>query len=259
MPELPDLQVFSYNLQKKVTGIKLQEIKVLVAKKINVSVTALQEALLHHQIDLVKRVGKELHFQFDNGHVLALHLMLHGELLEFKGEDIPNYCILAMIFVDGNGLALTDFQKMATPTLDPLPSPVPDALSPEINLAFFKNLLAEKKTTIKNILLDQKLIRGIGNAYADEILWDARISPFSLVNKIPEPKINALVKSIRFILSDAEKQLLKTHPDIISGEYRSFLKIHGPHIKVSPSGAEVLVKKTGSRKTYYTMEQELFL
>ncbi len=68
---------------------------------------------------------------------------------------------------------------MATPTLNPAPSAAPDALSEEVNFEFLKTLLSTKKGSIKNILLDQKLIRGIGNAYADEILWDARISPFS--------------------------------------------------------------------------------
>ncbi|MET3115703.1 formamidopyrimidine-DNA glycosylase [Pedobacter sp. CG_S7] len=91
MPELPDLQVFSYNLQKRVTGKKLKEINVLVSKKINVTEADLQQALLHHQINLVKRVGKQLHFQFDNGHVLAFHLMLNGKLLEFEGEEVPKY------------------------------------------------------------------------------------------------------------------------------------------------------------------------
>jgi len=258
MPELPDLQLFSRNLHQKLAGKKLIEIKVLVAKNLNVTEKTLQETLLDRQLHAVKRIGKELHFEFDNDHVLALHLMLHGELHYFDDDDLPKFTILAMGFSNGKGLALSDFQKMATPTLNPAPSTALDALSEEVHPDFFKKLLHNSKATIKNILLDQKLIRGIGNAYADEILWDARISPFSIAGKIPDEKIYALVKSIKSVLLDAEKQLGLAHADIISGEYREFLNIHGPQIKKSPTGAEVLIKKTSGRKTYYTEEQELF-
>ncbi|WP_432711751.1 DNA-formamidopyrimidine glycosylase family protein [Pedobacter sp.] len=258
MPELPDLQVFSKNLNKELAGKKLQQLTVVVPKKLNVPEKQLQEALVKQQLEEVKRVGKELHFVFKNGHVLGLHLMLHGELTFFEGEDLPKFTIIALQFDHGKGLALSDFQKMATPTLDPEPSSAPDALSKEIDLDFLRKLLQSQKTSIKNILLDQHLIRGIGNAYADEILWDAGISPFSSAPKIPDDKIKTLLQSIRATLKGAEAQLLKAHPEIISGEYREFLKVHGPKITHSPTGAEVLVKKIGSRKTYYTAEQELY-
>ncbi|HXL58066.1 MAG TPA: hypothetical protein VN958_17510 [Chitinophagaceae bacterium] len=60
------------------------------------------------------------------------------------------------------------------------------------------------------------------------------------------------------MLQDAEKQILKTHPDIISGEVRDFMNIHNPKKKQSPAGADIHYKTVSSRKTYYTDEQELF-
>ncbi len=134
----------------------------------------------------------------------------------------------------------------------------PDALSNEIQADYLKQHLSKKRTTIKNFLLDQNAIRGIGNAYADEILWDARLSPFSVCNKIPDNKIKALIKSIRIVLEDAEKQLLKSHPDIITGEVRDFLNIHNSKKTHSPAGGVIYNKTVASRKTYYTEEQELF-
>ena len=108
------------------------------------------------------------------------------------------------------------------------------------------------------MLLDQKIIKGIGNAYADEILWDAGISPFSVSNKIPADKLKALAASIKTILNNAEKQIKKSHPDIIKGEVRDFLLIHNSKKKTSPGGAQILQKEIGGRKTYYTNEQELY-
>ncbi len=96
----------------------------------------------------------------------------------------------------------------------------------EMNTSFLKETLSAKKTVIKTILLDQHIIRGIGNAYADEILWEAGISPFSVANKIPADKIKDLAAAIKKVLKDGEHQIKKEKPDIISGEVRDFLKIH---------------------------------
>src|SRR5204863_491979 len=111
-------------------------------------------------------------------------------------------------------------------------------LSPVVDEKFLANAL-KSRSTIKNVLLDQKVIRGIGNAYADEILWDAGISPFSVGNKIPPAYIRALAKSIKKVLKNAEKQIRKHHPDIIAGEVRDFLFIHNAQKKESPGGVTI--------------------
>ena len=84
------------------------------------------------------------------------------------------------------------------------------------------------------------------------------ISPFSVCNKIPADKVRDLAKSIRKVLTTAEKKILKSHPDIINGEVRDFLDIHNSKKQKSPTGALIRTSKAASRKTYYTDEQELF-
>ena len=257
MPELPDLQVFSHNLNKLLHGKKVKKVLIEGAKKLNISASSLKSTLVGQVVKKVYREGKELHFKFNKGDVLALHLMLRGKLYLFDSKNEHKYTILEIIFEDDSGLALTDFQGQATPTLNPDNKEAPDALSETINYKFLKEKLSKTRAAIKNLLLDQHVIRGIGNAYADEILWDAGISPFSVSNKIPDAKVKTLAKSIKNVLQDAEKQIRKNHPDIIAGEIRDFLKIHNSKKKESPSGAPILVKD-GGRKTYYTEEQELF-
>ncbi|MEP6595132.1 MAG: hypothetical protein ABJA71_04255 [Ginsengibacter sp.] len=153
-------------------------------------------------------------------------LMLRGQLYIFEKNNDHKFSIIELLFTEDIGLALSDYQKAATPTLNPEEREVPYALLESANYNFLKQKLQSTKTTIKNLLLDQHVIRGIGSAYADEILWDARISPFSICNKIPDAAIKKLAKSIKAVLHDAEKQILKTHPEIIHGEVRDFLKIH---------------------------------
>jgi formamidopyrimidine-DNA glycosylase len=258
MPELPDLQVFSRNLDKKIKGKTVNKVAVPVTKKLKVSVNAIRKALEGERIKEVYREGKELHVVFKNGTILGLHMMLHGDLHFFEGKNENNNTVIELLFDDGSGLALTDWQRAATPTLNPEKRDAPDALSKEITVKFLKERLQKTRTNVKNFLLDQHVIRGIGNAYADEILWDAGISPFSVSNKIPEKKIKELVKSIKKVLDNAEKQIFASHPDIIRGEVRDFLQIHHSKKEKSPTGAVIHTKTAGSRKTYYTDEQELY-
>ncbi|GAA3986363.1 DNA-formamidopyrimidine glycosylase family protein [Mucilaginibacter dorajii] len=257
MPELPDLQAFSYNLDKKLAGKTIKEIVTVNAKKLNVTHQVLKETLEGQKLDKIYREGKELYIKFSKGDILGLHLMLHGKLYLTHGKNDNKYPIIELYFNDDTGLVLTDFQGIATPTLNPEEKEAPDALSKEAGADYLINILQKKKTNVKTILLDQKIIRGIGNAYADEILWHAGISPFSISNKIPTNKVKDLAKSIDAVLKDAEKSILKSNPDIINGEVRDFMLIHNSKKTHSPKGAEIKIKD-GSRKTYYTDEQDLF-
>jgi formamidopyrimidine-DNA glycosylase len=257
MPELPDLQVFSYNLAKLFKGKKLVRLNVVNGKRIRTPITKLKKACEKATLKDVYREGKELRFEFKNGNILGLHLMLHGALKVFEKKNDAKFTIAELLFDNGRGLAITDFQGMATIYLNPQQKDAPDALSPAVNKSYLSQKL-NSKANIKNVLMDQHVIRGIGNAYADEILWDAKISPFSVANKIPAPKITRLGKSIKTVLKKAEKQILKKHPDLISGEIRDFLGIHNSKKKESPGGAKIRNVVIGGRKTYYTDEQEVY-
>jgi formamidopyrimidine-DNA glycosylase len=256
MPELPDLQAFSRNLTKLFGDKQLETVNVPVHQKLNVPVKDLQAVIEKQTLSKVERVGKELHLEFLNGHILGLHLMLHGQLHLFEGHNPHKFTIVELVFEKNKGLALTDFQKAATPTLDPKPSDVPDAT--EASFDYLNKKLAATRTPVKTVLMDQKVLRGIGNAYADEILYDANISPFSVSNKIPETAVKQLVQSIAAVLENAGKKILEHDPHVISGEYRDFLQVHLPKKKETPKGETIHQKPVGSRKTYYTDGQELF-
>ena len=256
MPELPDLQVFSQNLNKKLAGKKLMQLVIRERSKLKQSVAAIRKAVEGSKVKKVYREGKEIHFAFNNGNILGLHMMLRGELHYFEGKNEHRFTILEMHFSGKTGLVLTDYQRNANVTLNPLVRESPDALSKKVNASFLKKLLS-RKAAIKNVLLDQDLIRGIGNAYADEILWKAGISPFSISEKIPSQQISKLAKAIKFVLNGATKKIAKAEPDIIGGEIRDFLDIHNSKKTHSPTGSKIMVK-SGGRKTYYTSEQKLY-
>ncbi|TKC10518.1 formamidopyrimidine-DNA glycosylase [Pedobacter polaris] len=257
MAELPDLTVFAQILSRKFAGKTLKEIDVKVAKKLKGTVAELKEALEGKKLIEVLREGKTLQFKFSSNHVLGMHLMLRGELeLLDQSNPEPKFLVFGFHFAGGGGFAVTDRLKQATPTLDPVKAKSPDAL--EISEADFITLLAKKKGMVKEVLMDQKVIRGIGNSYADEILWDARISPFSLSNAIPEKVAKKLYASMVSVLREAIDFIAKENGDELRGELRDAMKVHGAKIEKSPTGKEIKSEKIGGRTAYYTDEQKMY-
>lgn len=258
MPELPDLQAFSHTLSKKLPGKKVEKLHAINKKKLKTSESDLRRAVEGASLSAIYREGKELHFAFDNGNVLALHLMLKGKLHLFQKNNEEKYSIIELLFNDGTGLVMTDFQGQANATLNPAPRDAPDALSKKVNSKFLKTVLNKSRATVKKVLMDQEVIRGIGNAYADEILWHARISPFSISNRIPDAAAKKLSSSLKSVLRQAEASILKANPEIINGEVRDFMAVHTRERRLSPTGKKIIIDESSSRRTYYTTEQKLY-
>ncbi|HEX8279446.1 MAG TPA: DNA-formamidopyrimidine glycosylase family protein [Segetibacter sp.] len=253
MPEIPDIEVFCRNLKCRYTGKVLSKVKVINGKKLKDSPEELSNSLEGDRIEDICRSGKEFRLKFSNGTVLGVHLMLTGDICPFENDNEHKATIVEFNFEDGTGLALTDKMKNANVKLNPVDKDGVDAL--EIDYKYLKEVLS-RKTKIKEILLDQNIIRGIGNGYSDEILWETRISPYSCSNAIPDKKIKELEKVIKKVLKEATEIIYNAYPGLITGEIKEFQQIHRK--KVSPTGMPIKVDTKGARKTYYTDEQVLY-
>jgi formamidopyrimidine-DNA glycosylase len=260
MPEVPDLTVFAENLGKKVTGKRIVTAKYHRQKRLNVSPEELSSSLISNKITKVERVGKEICFRISNGSSLYIHLMLSGGFVLTSDDEVEkvDYPILTVSFAGGSAMAVTDPKGWVNVALNPKESTAaPDALN--LTADYLKAVFQKQpRMLIKAFLLDQQLVGGIGNAYADEILWAARISPKSVVGKLPPEAIESLVKAIPAVLNEATDYLRKKHPDMVAGEFREFLKVHGSSIKRSPTGSPVIKEQVMSKATYYTEEQKLY-
>lgn len=254
MPELPDIEVFAKNLDSIFADKKLLKVKVVFGKKLPDTARKLSEELEGRILQRVYRAGKEFRFAFDGGHLLGLHLMLTGDLFVFKEKNDQHSTIVELYFEGGKNLALTDRMRNAYIKLDPVDKTGRDAL--DLNFMYLKEIFNRKKI-IKNIIMDQDLIRGIGNGYSDEILWEARISPYSIASALPDEQIKVLVKIIPKVLKEAIRQIDHAYPGKINDEAKEFLKIHR-RMGESPTGRPILIDIQGSRKTYYTDEQVLY-
>jgi len=256
MAELPDLTVFAQTLNKRFKGKVLETLEVSVAKKLNVTPKELKKSLEGRELLKVERSGKTLQLFFSGSQVLGLHLMLRGALELIDQDEPPRFQVLGFHFEGGDAFALVDLQKQATPTLNPEPVTVPDALDMEQD--YFLNLLAKKKTIIKTLLMDQHVIRGIGNSYGDEILYHAGISPLSIAKMIPEKQGKKLFQSIGFVLKKAIKQIAEENGDELRGELRDFMQVHSAKLKETEKGEEIFSEKIGGRMSYFVKGQEIF-
>jgi formamidopyrimidine-DNA glycosylase len=257
MPELPDIEVFSHNLNSKFAGRKLQRIKIVNGDKLKDKPATIGKAIDGKKLLRVFRFGKQLRFEFEGNIMVGLHLMLTGDIFIFNKKNENKWTIVEFYFQDGSGLALTDRMRNANIKLNPENKEGIDALDKALNYRSLKEIL-NRKANIKNVLLDQNKILGIGNGYSDEILWETRISPFSVAEAIPDEKVKELAKNIKKVLRNAQTKIAKKYPGLIQGEIRDFMKIHTKKVETSPTGAPIKTEKRGMLKTFYTDEQVLY-
>jgi formamidopyrimidine-DNA glycosylase len=255
MPELPDIEVFCRNLKKQFARKTLKKIVVVMGKKLQDTQRQLSAALEGKKLEDIYRSGKELRFRFSGDVLLGMHLMLTGDLFPFEGKNGHKWTIVELRFSDGSGLALTDRMKNANVKLEPEDKKGVDAL--DLNYKKLKEILS-RDANIKNVLLDQNRIRGIGNSYSDEILWKTGISPFSMASAIPDAKVKELAKNIKSILKSAVTKIDKKYPGLVQGEVKDFLRIHTRKFSESPGGAPIKMAQRGMLKTFYTDEQVVY-
>jgi formamidopyrimidine-DNA glycosylase len=258
MPELPDLEVYTKNLEKLVSRKEVIEVLVYKPGKVNVGKKEINDALVSSKVARFERDGKGILIKFDNGRRISVHLMIEGKFDIVDDIESVDFKVVAIKLDDGY-LIVSDPRGWAKVDLDPQEAGVPDALSPAFSLDYFRKKLAEKKSkNIKAFLIDQNIVRGIGNAYVDEILWEAKISPESKAGKLPEDIAQRLYESIGMVLRRSVDEILHIAPNTINGEVRDFMRIHHKGKDVCPKGFPIHTKKIASKTTYYTKEQVVY-
>ena len=262
MPELPDLTVFADNLMKRVGGKIITNVIVSPIGSRLYPQTAVADLLISAAVTAIERNGKELFFRLSNGGCFSTHLMLNGRFAILPKENLSRVdgLLLAIVFEDDQALAFSDFQGRAKFALNPVMPKVPDALDAAFSYDYFYNYLQKHpRKNIKDVLVDQHFVRGIGNAYVDEILWRGKVSPMSAAGAIPEEYSRALYEAIPATMNWAIDNIRAIAPEIVGGEERSFLQVHNPRRKTTDDGEKILRVSSGMSNTYYTAAQKTFM
>ena len=213
MPELPEVETIKNDLRSRIEGRHFTSVSLFWPRMVlQPSVEELCQRLPGQVINEVARRGKYLIFRLASGESLILHMRMTGSLLLKNKNDTstePDPYIRAIFGLDdGFELLFCDRRKLGTISLvkDELEIANklgPEALHPSFTPEVLRERLSNRKAPRKAMLCDQKLVAGIGNMYADEALFLARIHPLRTANSLSDEEIKRLHKAILQTLNKA--------------------------------------------------------
>jgi formamidopyrimidine-DNA glycosylase len=252
MPELPDIVVYLEALEKRILGQTLEGVRIVSPFLLRTANPPLSSTAGRKVLQL-RRLGKRICIGLEEELWLVLHLMIAGRLhwhpLDAKRGRVrvsPPRGLAA--FDSSNGSLLwteAGSQKRASLHLEVLQS------TPEQ----FAATLLSANHTLKRALTDPRLFSGIGNAYSDEILWEAKLSPLALTQKLSVPEINRLYEAIRSSLTHWTEHLRAAaagnFPEKVTA-FREGMAVHGRYKLPCPRcGTKIQRIRYASNETNY--------
>lgn len=273
MPELPEVETVRRGLELLIVGKRVQAVTHDTAKSFPNAPADVSQFLLGATIMQVRRRAKVLLIDLSSEHTLVIHLKMTGQLV-YRGEQVfgaghPNDSLVGelpdrstrviMTFDDGSHLYFNDQRKFGwvklyptieVPNIDFMkrvgPEPLEDDMS---HTEFVQRMRRRNGTTIKAALLDQTVIAGIGNIYADEALWGARIHPACRVRDVGDERLSVLLDEVRYVLRLAIEKGGSTDKNYVNaegkrGSYIDFARVFRREGLPCPRHPDVMIEKT---------------
>ena len=242
MPELPEVETVRQTLKKNIVGKTITGTRVYLNKIIKEPTLKEFEIQIKDQvIEDIERYGKYIYFKLTDFYLIS-HLRMEGKYFyQRKNEECPWKHVLIVFELDnGYELRYHDTRRFGTMNLqlkdkakqqNPFLRIGPEPSSPKITVEYLSEAWAKKRLPIKSILLEQKTISGIGNIYADEILFESRISPFRPGCMLNKEEIALIITNSRKIMKQAIAMGGTTIASYtsslgISGKFQNKLRIH---------------------------------
>jgi formamidopyrimidine-DNA glycosylase len=232
MPELPEVELVTKSLNQLVKGRKIIVAELLRERLAPFNSAAeFAEKLKDAVIMSVHRRGKHILFDLDNSNTLIAHLRMSGRFLLLPIErDLPKFSHAVFYLEDETRLVFSDqrhfgfMRVVETAKLyetKELKSLAPEPFSDDFNEKYLRETLKNSKRNIKIVLLDQTKVLGLGNIYASEAMFLARINPKLSADKISARKASVLFEKIREVLDEsiAHGSTLNVNPENIDGSY----------------------------------------
>lgn len=273
MPELPEVETVRRGLSVLVIGKRVQSVSHDTPKSFPNSPSEVNQFLLGSTITDIRRRAKVLLIDLSSEHTLVIHLKMTGQLV-YRGDqvfgaghpsdslvgELPDKSTRVIIeFTDGSHLYFNDqrkfgwmklFPSVEVPNIDFMKRVGPEPLEDELtHKDFIQRIRRRNGTTVKAALLDQTVIAGIGNIYADEALWGARIHPARRVGDVADEEFKTLLDEIRFVLHLAIEKGGSTDKNYVNaegkrGSYIDFARVFRREGQPCPRHPDVLIEKS---------------
>ena len=268
MPELPEVETVCRGLRKYALGLKIKDVRVTLPKIINVPAGRFRNNTVGAAIQDVQRRAKTINIQLSNSYWLVVHLKMSGQLLYLpKTEPIKKHTHVIFNLSNGYTLRFWDQRQFGYMRLFDSPGRLrfmeqlnfgPEPLEKSFTSECFRGLLKTRPNSrIKPLLMDQTFISGIGNLYADEILFYAKVHPLARAGALKDIQIKKIYQGIKQILALGVKKRgssIELYVDV-SGKPGGFV----PYIKAYGREGEACVRcrmpikriKIGARSAYF--------
>lgn len=259
MPELPEVQCV-VNTLKRITNKKIAEVTTFTKKLREPIQINLNDLLKDKEIKSIRRRGKFIIFDLNTGEIVS-HLGMTGKFLIQEKLIDNKFNQVAIKFTDNSYLVYNDIRKFGFITYEEEPNTNKyikklgvEPLTIDFNGNILYEMLSKSKANIKQFLLDQSIVVGLGNIYVIELLYICKINPETKANTITKEKASELVIEIKKILETAIKaggSSISDYRDADdkSGSFQNSHKIYGK--KNDPLGHDIEIIKQNGRSTYY--------
>lgn len=262
MPELPEVQTVLDTLSLQIKDTRIDDIKVLYKPIVDTPVNTFKKTLIGQSFRDFKRRGKYLLFEMDDV-TLVSHLRMEGKyFIKEYNEPIDKHTHVIFRLNNGKDLRYNDVRKFGRMELiekkenyDDFKKLGPEPFSNNFNVTYVKNYFAKSNKPIKEVLLDQSFVAGIGNIYADEICFAIKVKPTRPCNKLSDKEIEDLIKETRKILKkaiEAGGTTIRSYTSSlgVTGRFQLKLNVHTKD-KCSVCGKDIIKIRVGGRGTYY--------
>lgn len=271
MPELPEVETVKRSLAEQIIGLTITGVTVNLVKTIKIpDVSTFKEKVIGKTIRNIRRRGKYLILELSGEDILVVHLRMTGQFT-FVTRDEPLKKHTHVIFDIDSGMQLRfvdqrQFGCMWLVTsneidqISGLCALGPEPLEEEFTRNKLDKIISGRKTKIKQVLLDQKAIAGIGNIYADEILFHSAIHPERTAASLNDEEIERLFLAIKYVLGEAVKHRGTSFSDYVDGRgekgsHQNYLNVYQQVGKNCPRCGKSLSRlKVGSRSAYHCPE-----
>jgi len=266
MPELPEVETIKEDLRGLVLGSKIERTEVLdpslVEQPSSEEFASRLEAV---SITGVRRRAKHLIVELDTGDSLVFQLKIGGQLLLVPPVAEPEKALMLVLHLDGDRrLFLRDETGFTRARLldageleERLSSLGPEPLEDGFDAGYLQRTIGSRRAQIKPLLLDQKVVSGIGNIYADEILYDARLHPRRKANTLSEGEWEALHAAIRSNLAAGVEHrgtTVRLYKDVLDrpGGHQNYLRVFEKQGRPCPGcEGEVVREKVSGRPSHF--------
>ncbi len=272
MPELPEVETLRRGLLTLIIGKQITDVSYDVHKSFPNAPPDVRQFLIGAKITDVERRAKVLILDLDSKHSLVIHLKMTGQMV-FRSDhdrfgaghptdslvgDLPDKSTRVVLsFDDGSQLFFNDQRKFGWVRLIPTPEVLninffqkvgPEPLAADFTAKdFIERIRRRLKSKIKAVLLDQTVIAGVGNIYADESLWGAKIHPATSVSILTNRQLNTLFNQLRYVLELAIEKGGSTDRNYVNaegkrGSYLSFARVFRREGQPCPRCGTIIVK-----------------